>query len=118
MRALPTGDDAFVRIKFAERSSSFGFRCQPDGLMKLTFVETPWFTKRPKSRMDDEFFRAIQNQLAGNPTRGTVMPGCGGLKKLRFADPSRGKGTRGGIRLIYLHIPEAFRIDFFDVRQR
>jgi hypothetical protein len=33
------------------------------------------------------------------------MPGCGGLRKLRIADPKRGKGKRGGARLIYLHIP-------------
>ena len=33
----------------------------------------------------------------------------------RFADPSRGKGKRGGIRVVYLHTPEAFRIDLIDV---
>ena len=35
------------------------------------------------------------------------MPGCGGLRKVRIADPRRGKGKRGGIRVIYLHVPEA-----------
>ena len=43
------------------------------------------------------------------------MPGCGGFRKYRFSDPSRGKGRRGGLRLIYLYIPEAFRVDFVDV---
>jgi hypothetical protein len=35
------------------------------------------------------------------------MPGCGGLRKLRITDPGRGKGKRGGARVIYLHAPEA-----------
>jgi hypothetical protein len=34
------------------------------------------------------------------------MPGCGVLRKIRVADSSRGKGKRGGIRVIYLHIEE------------
>jgi hypothetical protein len=83
--------------------------------MKLTFVEVPWFTERLKSRMDDESFRAIQNELARQPDKGRVMPGCGGLRKFRFSDPSRGKGRRGGVRIVYLYISEAFRIDFLDV---
>jgi hypothetical protein len=82
--------------------------------MKLTFVEVSWFTQRLKARMDDEGYRALQNELSDNPDRGKVMPGCGGLRKIRFADPARGKGKRGGVRIIYLYIPEAFRIDFID----
>jgi hypothetical protein len=34
------------------------------------------------------------------------MPGCHGLRKLRLADSNRGKGKRGGIRLIYLYLQE------------
>jgi hypothetical protein len=29
------------------------------------------------------------------------MPGTGGFRKLRWADPKRGKGQRGGLRIIY-----------------
>jgi hypothetical protein len=35
------------------------------------------------------------------------MLGCGSLRKLRIPDPRRGKGKRGGARVIYLHVPEA-----------
>ena len=83
--------------------------------MKLTFVEAPWFTERMKARMNDESYRAMQNLIAEQPDKGKVMPGCGGLRKLRFADPSRGQGKRGGLRVIYLYIREACRVDFFDV---
>lgn len=30
-----------------------------------------------------------------------MIAGTGGLRKLRFGDPSRGKGKRGGLRIIY-----------------
>jgi hypothetical protein len=36
-----------------------------------------------------------------NPDTGDVIPGTGGLRKLRFADERRGKGKRGGLRVIY-----------------
>ena len=37
------------------------------------------------------------------------MPGCGGLRKIRTLDPQRSKGKRGGIRVIYLYLPEVRR---------
>jgi hypothetical protein len=43
------------------------------------------------------------------------MPGCGGLRKLRMADPRRGKGKRGGARVIYLHVAEANVIYLMDI---
>jgi hypothetical protein len=36
-----------------------------------------------------------------NPEAGDVIPGTGGLRKLRFTDERRGKGKRGGLRVIY-----------------
>lgn len=36
-----------------------------------------------------------------NPIAGDLMPDTGGLRKLRFADTRRGKGKRGGLRVIY-----------------
>jgi hypothetical protein len=65
--------------------------------------------------MGDDAYRSLQNELVGRPDKGQVMAGCGGLRKLRFADPSRGKGKRGGVRVIYLYTPEAARMDFLDV---
>ncbi len=51
--------------------------------------------------------RCFQRDLVNAPERGDVMPGCGGLRKYRIADPRRGKGKRGGARVIYLYVPEA-----------
>jgi hypothetical protein len=56
-----------------------------------------------------------------NPEKGTVMPGCGGLRKVRTPDPKRGKGKRSGARVVYLHIPEAkwfHRVDIYDKDER
>jgi len=83
--------------------------------MKITFVEMPWFTKRLSSRLKDAEYRAFQQHLLENPELGAVMPGCGGLRKARWSESGRGKGKRGGVRIIYLPIPDAMRIDLLDV---
>jgi len=36
-----------------------------------------------------------------DPEAGEVIQGTGGLRKMRFADARRGKGKRGGLRVIY-----------------
>lgn len=36
-----------------------------------------------------------------NPEAGDVIEGTGGLRKLRHGDARRGKGKRGGLRVIY-----------------
>ena len=74
--------------------------------MISTFYETPFFTRRVAELLDDETYRGLQNELQVNPAKGAVMPGCGGIRKVRWDDPSRGKGKRGGWRVIYLHVPE------------
>jgi hypothetical protein len=81
----------------------------------LTFVESRVFTARWHSRLDDEALRALQNELLVDPEKGDAIPGCGVLRKVRFGDPARGKGKRGGVRVIYLHTPEATRIDLITV---
>ena len=43
------------------------------------------------------------------------MRGCGGLRKMRWLDPRRGKGKRGGLRVIYLYLPDSQRMIFLDV---
>jgi len=83
--------------------------------MRLTFVEAPWFSRRIRLRLNDDVYRKLQNDLLNDPLKGAMMPGCGGLRKMRFADPSRNMGKRGGLRIVYLYTPQAFRIDLIDV---
>ena len=69
--------------------------------MKATFVELPPFERTRKHYMNDEAYRLLQLELLDNPKAGDVIEGTGGLRKLRQADPRRGKGKRGGLRVIY-----------------
>lgn len=69
--------------------------------MKATFVELPPFERTRKDYLDDEGYRLLQLELMDNPAAGDVMEGTGGLRKLRQPDPRRGKGKRGGLRVIY-----------------
>ena len=50
---------------------------------------------------DDTAYRTLQLELMANPMAGDVIEGTGGLRKVRQADPRRGKGKRGGLRVIY-----------------
>ena len=56
---------------------------------------------------DAETYHQFQSELAVNPEAGDVMVGTGGFRKMRWADKRRGKGKRGGLRVIYLLVREA-----------
>ena len=64
------------------------------------FVELPAFARHRGDYLDDEGYRALQNELLRNPEAGDVIKDTGGLRKMRFADPRRGKGKRGGLRVV------------------
>ena len=61
----------------------------------------PAFSRYRADYLDDEGFRALQNELVESPEKGDVIEGTGGLRKLRRPDQRRGKGKRGGLRVIY-----------------
>lgn len=69
--------------------------------MKAVFVELPAFERHRPDYLDDEAFLALQNLLMKRPDAGDRIQDAGGLRKLRFADARRGKGKRGGLRVIY-----------------
>ncbi len=69
--------------------------------MKALFVELPAFQRHRSEYLDDEAFSALQAVLMADPEAGDVIRDTGGLRKVRFADSRRGKGTRGGLRIIY-----------------
>lgn len=69
--------------------------------MKAVFVELPAFTRYRAGYLSDESFGKLQQELMNNPEAGEVIKESGGLRKMRFTDPRRGKGKRGGLRVIY-----------------
>ena len=69
----------------------------------MEFYEAPAFTRLLQEYLSDEEYRSLQYLLALNPELGDLMPGTGGFRKLRWADQRRGKGRRGGLRVIYYY---------------
>ncbi|HEY0704802.1 MAG TPA: type II toxin-antitoxin system RelE/ParE family toxin [Candidatus Acidoferrales bacterium] len=46
----------------------------------------------------------MQQSLLRNPQRGDLVQGLGGIRKSRVGNPTRGKGSRGGYRCLYLFL--------------
>jgi hypothetical protein len=67
------------------------------------FIETPVFSDQLYGLLADDDYRALQLALVLRPGQGALIPGSGGLRKLRWAP--RGKGKRGGLRVIYFWHP-------------
>ncbi len=60
------------------------------------------FSRRRADHLGDAEFRALQSALLTDPERGAIIPGTGGLRKLRWG--GSGRGRRGGLRVIYFHL--------------
>jgi len=65
----------------------------------MVFIETSTFTKLIYGYLSDEEYQALQHFLLLHPDAGDIMPGSGGIRKVRWAMAGRGK--RGGVRVIY-----------------
>ncbi len=65
----------------------------------MVIIETPIFTKQILSTLSDDEYRLLQQALLERPGAGKVIPGSGGLRKLRWT--AEGRGKRGGVRMIY-----------------
>lgn len=78
-------------------------------------LEAPVFTRRLPEYLSDEAYRALQVALLENPDFGDLMRGTGGFRKVRWQDPRRGKGKRGGLRVIYYYLAADNQIWFFTL---
>jgi mRNA-degrading endonuclease RelE of RelBE toxin-antitoxin system len=65
----------------------------------FSFVETKLFTRLVHEYLTDDEYRELQALLMERPDAGSVIPRSGGVRKLRWAAPNKGK--RGGYRIIY-----------------
>ncbi|HZP19749.1 MAG TPA: type II toxin-antitoxin system RelE/ParE family toxin [Bauldia sp.] len=71
----------------------------------LTVVETPVFIRRAERLLSREEHADLVLFLASHPEAGDLIPGTGGVRKVRYA--GRGKGKRGGYRVVYYFLDEA-----------
>lgn len=65
----------------------------------FTFIETPLFSRLVAEYLPDDEYRKLQAALVANPEAGAIIPGSGGVRKLRWS--RSGMGKRGGLRIIY-----------------
>jgi hypothetical protein len=67
----------------------------------ISVVETPTFVRQAEKIWDDEEREAFVDHIARNPLAGDIIPGTGGVRKIRWS--RKGTGKRGGARVIYFH---------------
>lgn len=84
-------------------------------ILKATFIELPVFNRYRENYLSDEEFGLFQRHLMGNPYSGDVIKGTGGLRKIRWKAMYRGKGKRGGTRIIYYWFSEGGQFWLFTV---
>lgn len=65
----------------------------------MIIVETSIFSRQLQALLPDEEYRRLQIALVLHPEMGPIIPGSGGLRKVRWSLSGRGK--RGGVRIIY-----------------
>lgn len=65
----------------------------------FTFVESSAFQRASTAYLDDDEYAELQRFMMGHPESGQVVPGSGGVRKLRWT--RAGMGKRGGLRIIY-----------------
>ena len=74
----------------------------------VLIIETSIFTRQVQSLLTDEEYHRLQIALILRPESGVIIPGSGGLRKIRWSIQSRGK--RGGVRVIYYWVTRQDRI--------
>jgi hypothetical protein len=67
----------------------------------MVFIETSTFTKLVGKYLSDDEYAGLQYFMLRHPERGVVIPRTGGVRKLRWRHQRKGKGKRGGLRVIY-----------------
>lgn len=71
----------------------------PYGKLIYEFIETPIFTKLLPEYLSDDEYAELQRAIIRQPEVGDIVPGSGGVRKMRWR--LEGRGKRGGLRVIY-----------------
>lgn len=79
-----------------------------DDAAEITVLQLPKFKSEASGIIGIEGIEALAGYLSDHPNAGDVIPGGGGARKLRWA--ARGKGKRGGARIVYVYVVIAARI--------
>ena len=74
----------------------------------MEIIETSIFTRQVQAFLSNEEYRQLQLALVIQPGMGVIIPGSGGLRKMRWT--IGGHGKRGGVRVIYYWVVVQDRI--------
>jgi hypothetical protein len=67
----------------------------------LIIKVTPTFEKRAKALLTEEALEELLDYLEANPEKGDLIPGTGGVRKMRWKTGKNDQGKRGGVRVLY-----------------
>jgi len=67
----------------------------------MEFIEACAFTKYVYEYLSEDEYRGLQNFLLQHPEAGKIVSGSRGVRKIRWATATSGRGKRGGVRVIY-----------------
>ena len=82
----------------------------------ILFIEAPGFTEAIANYFNsDESYSRFQSALSDNPKMGSVIRGAPALRKARWSNSRRHVGKRGGLRIVYVFVPEVSVILLLDV---
>ena len=79
-----------------------------DDAREITVLQLPKFKVEATELIGADGIEAVAVYLIDHPDVGDVIPGAGGARKVRWA--AKGKGKRGGVRIIYVYVVVAARI--------
>jgi hypothetical protein len=79
-----------------------------DNEPEITVLQLPKFMAEATELIGTDGIEELAVYMIDHPDAGDVIPGSGGIRKLRWA--AKGKGKRGGARIIYLYVVVAARI--------
>ncbi len=79
-----------------------------DHAPEITVLQLPKFKAEATDLIGSDGVEALAEYLADRPDAGDVIPEAAGARKLRWA--AKGKGKRGGARVIYVYVMVAARI--------
>ena len=79
----------------------------------IAVAETSYYSKRAAAIMSEDECEVVIEMIARDPRAGDLIPGTGGVRKLRIALEGRGKS--GGARLIYYYHNDAWPVLLLEV---
>lgn len=82
----------------------------------MEFIETSLFTRLVYDYLSETEYIGLQNFLFYAPESGVIVPGSGGVRKVRWS--VKGRGKRGGVRVIYYFKKQNDEIWFLTIYQK